>query len=277
MKRRLLYGAGIVALAILVTLVVWQGSFTFGEFGPSNPSQVFLFWAVSTLVFLLTVTLGFILFRTGARLYVERRSGREGSRIKTKLVIGALALSFIPVVFFVLYTFYVLNRNLDKWFTRPAEGVATRLTEIGKALDRQLREHAMTDAAWLASLPETQELLTTGKLAPGSLAQFCSDRNVSAAAIERADGVELSLCGSPAEARAELPARLPGERRCGDRPPVCLDRPEACPHLAMPWSGSRRQSILRKSSSRSAGTSRSTISSPSNERASAVSICSFWR
>ena len=77
MRKRLLFGSGIVTLAILVTLVVWQTSFSFGEFGPTSTPQTYVFWAVSTLVFLLTVTLGFMLlclavvhwmFRTGYKL-----------------------------------------------------------------------------------------------------------------------------------------------------------------------------------------------------------------
>ena len=121
MKRGFLYGSGAVLLAISVTLVVWQGSFDFGPYGPTNPTQTFILWAVSTLTFLLMVTLGFMLFRTGIKLYIERRSNREGSRIKTKLVIGALALTILPVSFLVLFSVQVLNRNLDKWFSRPAE------------------------------------------------------------------------------------------------------------------------------------------------------------
>ncbi|MEO7650536.1 MAG: hypothetical protein ABIZ80_08695, partial [Bryobacteraceae bacterium] len=123
MRKRFLYGAGIVLLGILVTLVVWQVSFNRGEYGPRDLSQAFLFWAVSTLVFVLTITLGFILFRTGVKLYVERRSNREGSRIKTKLFFGALALSFMPVCFLVFFSYALLNRSLDKWFGLPAEKV----------------------------------------------------------------------------------------------------------------------------------------------------------
>ncbi len=139
MKRRLLYGAGIVLLVVSATLVIWQGSFSFGDFGPTSPEQTLLYWAVSTLVFLLTLTLGFILFRTGLKLYIERRSGSEGSRLRTKLVIGALALTFLPVFFLVLWSVSVLNRNLDKWFSRPAEGVRLNLVEIAQLLDREAR------------------------------------------------------------------------------------------------------------------------------------------
>src|SRR6266567_8951279 len=121
MRKRVLYGTAIVLLAISVVLVVWLGSFNLGDFGPSNPQQTFLFWAVAILIFILMMTLGFILVRTGVKLYMERQSNREGSRIKTKLVVGALALSFMPVFFMVLFSVHVLNRTLDKWFTRPKE------------------------------------------------------------------------------------------------------------------------------------------------------------
>ena len=137
MRRRLLYGAGTLLLVVSATLVIWQGSFTFGEVGPASPEQTLLYWAVSTLVFLLTVTLGFILFRTGLKLYVERRSGVEGSRLRTKLVVSALALTILPVFFLVLWSVSVLNRNLDKWFSRPAEGVRLNLVEIAQLLHRE--------------------------------------------------------------------------------------------------------------------------------------------
>ena len=39
MRKRYVFGFGVFVLAILLTLVVWQGSFTFGEYGPTNPEQ----------------------------------------------------------------------------------------------------------------------------------------------------------------------------------------------------------------------------------------------
>ena len=78
MKKKLLYGSAIALLAVSVTLAVWQVSFDFGEYAPAGPDQTFVFWAVSMLIFLLIVTLGFILARTGVKLYVERRANRVG-------------------------------------------------------------------------------------------------------------------------------------------------------------------------------------------------------
>src|SRR5574338_382104 len=103
MRKRVLIGLGALLLAFLVAMLVLKSSFSFGDYGPTSPEQTFLFWAVSTLVALLMVIVGFMLFRTGVKLYIERQSNREGSRIRSKLVVGALALSFAPVIFLVLF------------------------------------------------------------------------------------------------------------------------------------------------------------------------------
>jgi two-component system, NtrC family, nitrogen regulation sensor histidine kinase NtrY len=120
MRKRLIYGSLSILLAVSVILVVWEGSFNPGNFRPANPNQTLIFWAVSSLIFLLMVTLGWILIREFVKLYVERQSRREGSRIKTKLVVGALALSFVPVFFLVLFSYEVMNRNIATWFRQPA-------------------------------------------------------------------------------------------------------------------------------------------------------------
>src|SRR5512146_2287416 len=134
MKKRLLNTLAILVLALSVVLVVWQGSFNLGDYGPADLTQTFIYWATSSLVFVLMVTLGFILFRTGVKLYVERRSNRVGSRIKTKLVIGALALTSMPVFFLVLFSVYVLNFNLDKWFSRPVDVNRVTFSQISVLL-----------------------------------------------------------------------------------------------------------------------------------------------
>ncbi len=134
MRKRLMFGSAVVLLGILVTLVVWQGSFNLSP-APSNIQQTYLFWAVSTFIFILTVTLGFNLLRTVVKLYIERQSNRPGSHIKSKLIGGALALSVLPIIFLVLWSVSVLNRNLDKWFSRPAETMNIDLRQIANGAE----------------------------------------------------------------------------------------------------------------------------------------------
>ena len=190
MKRRALYGTAIVLLVISVVLVVWLGSFNLGEFGPSNPQQTFLFWAVAILIFILMVTLGFILVRTGVKLYVERQSNREGSRIKTKLVVGALALSFMPVFFMVLFSYQILNVNLQRWLMEPVDAERRTFIELANVFQRELSQQSDLQAALLAHLPETRAALTSGMPVPGFLERFAKEHELDSAAILPASGAQ---------------------------------------------------------------------------------------
>jgi two-component system, NtrC family, nitrogen regulation sensor histidine kinase NtrY len=193
MRRSFLYGLGVVLLILSATLVIWEGSFTFGDYAPTSPVQTILYWAVSTLVFLLTVTLGFMLFRTAAKLYVERRSNREGSRIKTKLVAGALALSFMPVFFLVLWSISVLNRNLDKWFSGPAEGIRGSLSRIINSGWDEARQKADEQATALAASPPVHALLSRYA---GSLATYCREHGIAEAVLTNTSGKVVARCGT---------------------------------------------------------------------------------
>ncbi len=187
MRKRYLFWSGLALLAILLTLVVWQVSFSFGEYGPADAPQTFVFWAVSTLIFLLTVTLGFMLFRTGVKLYLERQANREGSRIKTKLLAGALALSLLPVVFLGLFSYVILNRNVEKWFSRPAEGIRTDLVQSSRALSAEVQGRANIMARWVASLPEVD--------ADGvNYAVLCRENNIASLEIRRPGAPPNIVC-----------------------------------------------------------------------------------
>ena len=188
MRKRLAVGSGLLLFLMLLSLVVWQGSFTTGALTPASLGQTYAFWAVSTLIFILTVTLGFMLFRTGVKLYIERQHKRPGSRIRSKLVGGALALSFLPVLFLVLFSVQVLNRNIDKWFSRPGEKIKGDLIQVGVSLDDEVRSRLRAEAHWLASLPEWDQ--------PGADAAFCQQLGIERAVLSAADSVRV-LCELP--------------------------------------------------------------------------------
>ncbi len=182
MRKRYLFASGLVLLGILLALIEWQVSFDFGEYKPADNTQTFVFWAVSTLIFLLTVTLGFMLFRTGVKLYFERQSDHEGSRIKTKLVLGALALSLLPVAFLVSFSYGVLNRNLDKWFTRPAEGIKFSLVDTAVALGDEVQNRAQALANWIALMPGVET-------ADADISKLCVENRIAELRIESPAGI----------------------------------------------------------------------------------------
>src|ERR1035438_580936 len=185
MRKRLFYWFATVLLAICVVLVVWQGSFRLNSFGPTNPSQTFIFWAISILTFVLMVTLGWILFRTGVKLYIERQSNREGSRIRTKLVLGALTLTSVPVFCLVLWSYSVLNYNVRAWFTQPGQHQVDIFVQMVQILRHEMQDETTAQAGLLAAQPETRRLLREGAPPPAALEDFCQLRELKSAAIYR--------------------------------------------------------------------------------------------
>jgi PAS domain S-box-containing protein len=187
MRKRYVFVSGLAVLAVLLTLVVWQVSFNFGEYGPTNAAQTFGLWALSTLIFVLTIALGARLFRICVKLYLERQSGREGSRIQSKLVFGALALSLLPVVFLVLFGYGILNRTLARWFTRPAQKVNIELVDTAAAIGGEVTDRAQALASWFAALESSGG-------PPTDFPALCRENRVAELAVEDSKGVSQTLC-----------------------------------------------------------------------------------
>ena len=200
MRKRLFYWFASVLLVISVVLVVWQGSFRLWNFGPSNAGQTFIFWAVSTLIFILMVTVGWILAKEFIKLYVARQAKRLGSRIRTKLVVGAMLLSCVPVFFLVLWSYEVLNYNLKAWFTNPVDNQVEVYKMAARALDLEIQNRLRVQAELLAAQAETVQLLAGGPAAPGALQRFAEEQGLQSAAI-------LAPSGTPLETWGQYPAR----------------------------------------------------------------------
>ena len=150
--------ASILLLLVLIVLAFWQTSFTF-DFLPGRPVETVVLWGISMLIGLGVFALGFMVFRSLLKLYIERRVNRLGSKIKTKLVVGALGLSILPVVCLVVFSFYFLNRTLDKWFSWPTTQILDNSLEVARELNDVMRQKAETDARWIGSIPDVAAVL----------------------------------------------------------------------------------------------------------------------
>ena len=111
---------GGIAITLLLAAI-----FTFGSldvpFKPGNWRAVMGLYSVSTFITAALLVFGLILTRTILRLWAERSKDQLGARFKTKMVVGAMALSLLPVVFMFFVSYSLLNRTLGRWFPRPLE------------------------------------------------------------------------------------------------------------------------------------------------------------
>lgn len=75
------------------------------------------FFGIVNLNLILLALLVLLISRNLSKLFLERRSGRLGSKLKTKLVVTFMSLSIIPtIVLFVISSLYI-NSTFDKWFS----------------------------------------------------------------------------------------------------------------------------------------------------------------
>lgn len=206
MRRRVALIGVAIGFLILLALVVWQGSFSFGAYGPANSQQTAVIWAVSTVIFLFFVTLAFMLARTIIKLYIERRHNQEGSRIRSKLIAGALTLSLTPVLFMVLFTVYVLNRNLEKWFRQPATNIEINLQQLDGVLRSESNDRAQAEANWLSLLPQTRIAAETGIVDGAFFTKICATQRVQSLVVHDSDGGTVDLCPQEKTQRAGIGA-----------------------------------------------------------------------
>ncbi len=174
-RRRLLFlGAGI---ALLVFVIFSQAAFNLKFLRPDSLIQTFVFAALSALIFMALVALIFVLLRTLLKLYLERRSGVAGSRFRSKMVLGALVLSFGPVIAMFLFAYGLMNRSIDKWFSRPIEEVYGRSAAVTNLLSNYAGQNAEAEARAIASSPEAVKAYHSGKFGP--LLQQFRDREIT--------------------------------------------------------------------------------------------------
>ncbi len=193
MRRTVAIAIAGLCFLLLLALVIWQGSFDFGTYGPTDFRETVVIWGVSTFIFILTVTLGFMLVRAFVKLYIERQGNKEGSRIRSKLLVGSLALTLTPVLFSVFFSVYALNRNLDHWFSRPAQQIQMNLRDVDAAFHNESQERAQAQAEWLSLLPQTRRAALDGDVDQPFFKKVCEDKGIRELVILRADGTPLLL------------------------------------------------------------------------------------
>jgi two-component system, NtrC family, nitrogen regulation sensor histidine kinase NtrY len=116
-KSQVLLAIGGVTIVFLLAGVFTLGSLTL----PFQPTDQVVLYALSMFLVAALVVFLFILARTLVRLAAERLAHKPGSRFKTKMVLGAIAVSFLPVIVLFFVSYALLNRTLVLWFPRPLE------------------------------------------------------------------------------------------------------------------------------------------------------------
>jgi two-component system, NtrC family, nitrogen regulation sensor histidine kinase NtrY len=145
-----------VAVFVLLAILISQTAFNETILSPGTNQQTVVFYALSLLISLLFVALTFVLARNLLKLLAERRLGVLGSKFRTRMVVGALLLSFVPVMVMYWFAYGLMNRSIDKWFSTPVEEVRADTDAMASLLAAYAAQNARSEAFAIAASPETR-------------------------------------------------------------------------------------------------------------------------
>jgi two-component system, NtrC family, nitrogen regulation sensor histidine kinase NtrY len=175
-QRRALLIPLALGIVLLFGVVFSQQAFNLKQLRPDSAGQTLGLVALSALVFLLLVVLTFVLFRNLLKLYAERRLGVLGSRFRTRMMVGALVLSFAPAIVMFMFSYGLMNRSIDKWFSSPVNALHQGSGRVAALLTASQGESARHTAMDIAESAEIQHAFETANYS-GVLHEFRRHQN----------------------------------------------------------------------------------------------------
>ncbi len=198
-----------VAAFLLLAILISQGSFNLKFISPDSNQQLLFFAALSALIFLLFIALTIILGRNLLKLYAERRMGVVGSKFRTRLVVVSLLLSFLPVIALFWFSYGLMNRSIDKWFSQPVEEVRADTAAMASLISDYAGQNAASEAQSIAQSDEVVKAFANENFSP-ALEEFREHQLTlqGGFAVALTDGNAVASLGIPAPWSA-MKARFP--------------------------------------------------------------------
>ncbi len=147
-RRKLLIGLGVCLL--LFVLLATLNAFNLSFLNPASPLQTLVFITLSTLAFVLFVVVLVLLVRNFLRLYADQRSRVLGTRLRTRMLWGAVLVSLVPLAFMFAFSYLLMNRAVDRWFSQPVTEMRDDANRATLELFRYAAANARSEADSIA-------------------------------------------------------------------------------------------------------------------------------
>ena len=132
-------GAGFLVLLLLFASL---NAFKFSFLNPESTQQIVVFTAISAVAFLLFVGVLLMLVRNVLKLYADQKSRVMGSRLRTRMLWGAVLVSLLPICFMFSFSYLLMNRAVDRWFSQPV----TQMRDDSNNLALELAQYTTANA-----------------------------------------------------------------------------------------------------------------------------------
>lgn len=154
--RRKLWSIALgTCLLFLVAALAVLNAFNKSFLDPATTGQIFVYTGLSVVAFLLFVAVLVLLVRNVLKLYADQRSRVMGTRLRTRMLWGAVLVSLLPIAFMFAFSWGLMNRAVDRWFSQPVTEMRDDANRMALELARYTTANARAEAdAIAASLPD---------------------------------------------------------------------------------------------------------------------------
>ena len=145
-----------VPSALLFAVLFSLSSSDLSFIKPTTSEETVTLVALTILVSLLFGGLTFVLLRNLIKVFAERRLGVLGSKFRTRLVVASLLLSFVPVIVMFWFSYGLMNRSIERWFSTPVEEVRQDTALMAQLLSKYAAQNAQAEAVSIGAAPVVQ-------------------------------------------------------------------------------------------------------------------------
>src|SRR5438067_4495217 len=157
----------VLGCVLLVLLFLFAGLNAFNFMNPVSTVEGMLFIFLSLVAFILFVAVLVLLVRNVLKLYADQRSGVIGTRLRTRMLWGAVLVSFIPLVFMFLFSYGLMNRAVDRWFSQNPNEMRNDAARLAMELAQYTSANARAEAQSIAAaIPPATAPRTRGATPP---------------------------------------------------------------------------------------------------------------
>jgi len=174
---------------------------------PETSGETLAFTGLTVVVFLLLLVLLLLLLRNILKIYANQSSTALGTRLRTRMVVGASLIAVTPAVFMFLFSFQLMNRSIDRWFSPNT----TQLREDSTRVVLELAQYVTSNARG-----EAESIAASGAIEgdPGALQKVFASHRVTlqggfVLVYDRDRRVEASYGAPPENSSANLIPWLP--------------------------------------------------------------------
>jgi two-component system nitrogen regulation sensor histidine kinase NtrY len=153
----------ILGSVLLVLLCAFIAMNAFNNFlNPATTGETVVFIGLSFVAFLIFLAVLVLLVRNVLKLYADQRSRVMGTRLRTRMLWGAVLVSLIPIVFMFLFSYLLMNRAVDRWFSQNPNEMRNDSNRLSIELAQYTSANARAEADSIAAtLPESSKATRT--------------------------------------------------------------------------------------------------------------------